>query len=378
MAKAKLTDEQRDQIKRLKAENPGITNAELAENFGVHRSQISRLLGGKSFSKNTGTGEPAELPFSALTLGPNPRTSHSVELLRDLAGSILDRGVLQNLVLFPARNDGLYEIDAGQRRYLAIQLLINEGKLPPDYPVPVRIRETDKAGRLLDQLAENIAREPMNPMDEAEAFRRLVDGCLATADIAAAVGRTQRHVQSRIKLARRLSDRVKTALRAGTVTLAQAEALCDADAGQQAHVLDHLQDHTGKFPTEQSIRVFLRPPAPKPEPDERRSPDPAPVEDSEPEVPAPGTKPESTDPEPESTPVPAARPTLAASPIRVDGTGEILKTMNLRFRFIGVQYAGDGDPMPKSLELYDPDTQARCRYVRDLADLMPAANRRDA
>lgn len=267
-AKAKLTDDQVDEIRAIKAADPSLTNAELGRRFGVDASQISRLLNRKSRAEAQPEIPLAMIPWGRIT--PNIRnvrssmsenTDEALADLEGLASSILDLGLLQPLRVEPierrAEDGATYVLVDGHRRWRAMQLLVQRGKIQADEPVPVIIGgdHDEPADLTLEQLAANLARRAMHPLDEAEAFRRLVEGGVGTEAISRCVGRTQRYVQARLLLARRLGDPAKQALRDGAVTLAQAEALTDADAGQQQHVL--LQIH--RFPTEASIRDFLHP-----------------------------------------------------------------------------------------------------------------------
>ena len=287
-AKAKLTDGQIAEIKALADAEPDLTKAEIARRYGVHKSQISRLLAGKAhadpaFPVTPGLDPGAQIDTGPLRMipwgkiSPNLRNVRSVEAeqgeaaeaeLLELAASILARGLLLPLRVEPldfrGDIDGTeYVVVDGHRRWRALHHLVRCGDLPAEHPVPCLVAppSASTADLALDQLAANLARRDMHPLDEAEAFRRLLDAGHDTAMIAAAVGRTQRHVQSRIALGRRLSAETKAALRVGRITLAQAEALRDADAFQQAHVLAAIT----RFPTEAAIRDFLRPAPARPE-----------------------------------------------------------------------------------------------------------------
>jgi ParB/RepB/Spo0J family partition protein len=286
-AKAKLTEAQIAEIKALAAADPALTKREIARRFNVHHAQISRLLAGKAHaptpphpeqapvgavSKDPANPGPlAMIPWAKIT--PNVRNVRSILSEEDDAGredamalvnSILARGLLQPLRVMPIEREAItgaeFVLVDGHRRWRAMQILVGRKAIPANHLVPCFVAHRNTHPNVtMDQLAANLARRDMHPLDEADAYHHLVDTGRTTDEIGAAVGRTQRHVQSRLALGRRLTERAKTALRDGEISLAQAEALRDADDGQQMHVLSRLH----RFPTEASIRDWLRP---KPEP----------------------------------------------------------------------------------------------------------------
>src|SRR5665213_1225448 len=115
------------------------------------------------------------VPLSSL-LPPkgNPRRTLDTAIIAGLAQSIRADGLLQNLVVCPTEDDN-YRVIAGKRRYLALQLLKKQGVIDGDYGVPVEIR-SDLADDDMLRIAtvENVQREPLPPMEEAEAFAKLL------------------------------------------------------------------------------------------------------------------------------------------------------------------------------------------------------------
>ncbi|MDH3602770.1 MAG: ParB/Srx family N-terminal domain-containing protein, partial [Candidatus Tectomicrobia bacterium] len=106
----------------------------------------------------------------------NPRTSVDSRRIEELAATILQQGVLQNLVVKRAKGRKVaYLVVAGGRRLRALHLLRERGDLPKDYPVPVLIR-TDLSDTEALQAAtvENVQREPLEPLDEAHAYAKLL------------------------------------------------------------------------------------------------------------------------------------------------------------------------------------------------------------
>jgi ParB family transcriptional regulator, chromosome partitioning protein len=194
------------------------------------------------------------VPLSAL-LAPksNPRTTYDNVQIAGLAQSIRADGVLQNLLVRPEGEK--FRVVAGKRRYLALHLLKKEKVIDGTYPVPVDIREgLEDADLLRIATVENIQREQLPPMDEAEAFARMLKDGALIEDVAAKAGVSAQTVKRRVALAS-LSNEAKGAVRDGTITLAVAEALTLGTAEQQRAMLaDFEEDY---LPDADEIRAML-------------------------------------------------------------------------------------------------------------------------
>ncbi len=163
---------------------------------------------------------------------------------RRLVASIRAHGLLQPLVVrpvtaasgddAPAGRPGAYRVTAGHRRLAALRE-VHRGDDAVRVPCVVRSADTDEAADA-QALAENFAREPMHPLDEATAFAKLArdDGRDAEA-IAADFGVAPGYVRQRMKLAD-LSDAVQSAYRAGEIDTATAEAFAAVPPDRQAAV----------------------------------------------------------------------------------------------------------------------------------------------
>jgi len=163
------------------------------------------------------------IPLNKLTESDdNVRRTERKRDIDVLAASIAAHGLLQNLAV-TARDDAKYEVVAGGRRFNALKLLVKQGALAKDWPVPCQIIESGSAREA--SLAENVQRVDMNVMDEVEAFAALVDAGATPDDVARRFGASVRHVEQRLALAR-LSRRIRTAYRKGDVTLDVARAFC--------------------------------------------------------------------------------------------------------------------------------------------------------
>ena len=182
------------------------------------------------------------LPLSAIKPSDlNPRKRFDEAATLELASSIAEHGLLQNLVVRPHPDDeSLWQIVAGERRYRALQLLAEEGKLEPNYPVPITIKEVSDFELLMLATTENIQRSDMTPLEEADAFARLVELGDSEEAIALRTGVALSTVKMRLKLASGLCADARRALEAETINLSQAQALLLASKGLQKELLPRV------------------------------------------------------------------------------------------------------------------------------------------
>jgi ParB family chromosome partitioning protein len=160
-------------------------------------------------------------------LRPNkfqPRGRMDDAKIEDLARSIMANGIIQPIVVRRVENG--YEIIAGERRWRAAQ---RAGLLK----VPVAVRDIPEDRLLAAALIENIQREDLNPLEEAQAYRRLADEFHLTQDqIADAVGKDRSSVANYVRLLR-LPHELRDNIAAGSLSMGHARALLslpDADA----------------------------------------------------------------------------------------------------------------------------------------------------
>ena len=158
--------------------------------------------------------------------GSTPKLS-----IAELAASIKDSGVLQNLIVVKGAR-GLYEVCAGGRRLEALTVLAQADDIPENYPVPVLLVPADKA--LIASLAENVFHIPMHPADEYAAFAKLIGAGKSVEDVAAAFGVTPLVVKRRMKLAA-VSPSLMAQFRDGQIGLdcLMVLASCDDHARQE-------------------------------------------------------------------------------------------------------------------------------------------------
>lgn len=174
------------------------------------------------------------LPLSALTLADSNVRKVAPKEIASLADSILSEGVLQNLVVVTIKKKkgsvATYGVCAGKRRFLALNLLLNEGKITSDYDVPVLIKERDAA--TVASVIENLHRENMHPVDEFVAFKTLADEGLSISEIALRTGFPDRAVRQRLSLGSASPELLAECL-SGRLNLEQLMVLCQVESHEK-------------------------------------------------------------------------------------------------------------------------------------------------
>lgn len=157
-----------------------------------------------------------------------PRKDMDPAKLQELADSISAQGVVQPVVARPV-GEGRYEIIAGERRWRAAQLAgLRE--------LPVVVREVPDQAALAIALIENIQREDLNPLEEAEALKRLLDEYgLTHQQLADAVGKSRATVTNFLRL-NELHPEVKRLLLSGAIEMGHARALLGLEPERQAEL----------------------------------------------------------------------------------------------------------------------------------------------
>lgn len=167
-------------------------------------------------------GAPNTLPVTEMVPGMyQPRTRMDEGALYELAESIKAQGIMQPILvrrLVGGANAGKYEIIAGERRYRAAQLAgLTE--------VPVLVRDVPDESAAAMALIENMQREDLNPLEEAQGLQRLVKEFGLTHEQAAqAVGRSRSAASNLLRLLH-LAEPVQTMLMAGDIDMGHARAL---------------------------------------------------------------------------------------------------------------------------------------------------------
>ncbi len=164
----------------------------------------------------------ASLPVSAIEPHPGqPRRHFAEEALTELAESIAARGVIQPVIVRPL-GGGRYQLVAGERRWRAAQ----KARL---HEIPALVRELEEREVMALALIENIQREDLNPVEEAQAYQRLADDeGMTQAEIAKLVDKSRSHVANLQRLLG-LPEAVLEMVVAGSLSMGHARALVGHD-----------------------------------------------------------------------------------------------------------------------------------------------------
>lgn len=207
------------------------------------------------------------LPIESLV--PNrdqPRKHFEAALLRELADSIRVHGILQPIVCCP-HNDppGSFMIVAGERRWRAAQLA-------GLHDVPVVVRDTPESDRLELAVIENLQRLDLSPIEEAQAYRQLMDVRALTQELLAErLGKDRSTVANALRLLR-LPARVQAMIQEGRLGMSHARALLalESHADMIEIALEAVQKGYSVRAVERAVRARLYPAAPEPEPSEEQ------------------------------------------------------------------------------------------------------------
>ena len=185
----------------------------------MNRKALGRGLGALLSSDSTIDlgAEPSEVDLDSIVPGPmQPRTHFDEAALESLAESIRSHGIVQPLLV--RRKGDRYELVAGERRWRA-------AKLAGITRVPVVVKEVPDESLLEIALIENIQRENLNPIEEAQAYRKLIDTVgLTQESLASRVGRDRSYITNYLRLLK-LTDDVQQLVKEGRLSTGHARAL---------------------------------------------------------------------------------------------------------------------------------------------------------
>lgn len=176
--------------------------------------------------------EPGEaaVEISVSEIDPNPyqpRREFKNEALEELAASIREHGILQPLIV--RKVGGRFQLVAGERRLRAAQIAGLSR-------VPVVLRDMDERQVMIVSLVENLQREDLHPLEEAEAFRRLIEEFGLTQEQAAQqVGKSRSEVANTLRLLR-LSGTARKLLEEGRISAGHARALVNLEPERQEEI----------------------------------------------------------------------------------------------------------------------------------------------
>src|SRR5829696_4571966 len=185
----------------------------------MNRKALGRGLGALLSADSTVDlgAEPSEVDLDSIVPGPmQPRTHFDEASLESLADSIRTHGIVQPLLV--RRRDGGYELIAGERRWRA-------AKLAGISRVPVVVKEVPDDSLLEIALIENIQRENLNPIEEAQAYKKLIGTVGLTQEaLASRVGRDRSYITNYLRLLR-LPDDLQQLVKEGQLSTGHARTL---------------------------------------------------------------------------------------------------------------------------------------------------------
>ena len=203
------------------------------------------------------SAEPStlELPIDAITPNPKqPRKDFDDKALRDLSESVKQSGLLQPVVV--RRVGEGYQLVVGERRWRAAKMAGIER-------IPAVVREASDAQSLELALVENLLREDLNPMEEAEAYQRLLaEFAWTQEDLAQRVARDRSSIANCLRLLK-LPDVIQADLRSGRLTMGHARALLSLDSpAEQLRLREEILTHSWSVrATEQGVQAKRTQPA---------------------------------------------------------------------------------------------------------------------
>ena len=197
---------------------------------------LDALLGGDMDAAPAASNLPSVLAVTQIQAGKyQPRTRMDEVSLSELAASIKTQGIMQPVLVrpLPAGSSTPYEIIAGERRFRAAQMAGLE-------EIPVLVRDVDDQAAAAMALIENMQREDLNPLEEAQGIQRLISDFNFTHEQAAgAVGRSRSAVSNLLRLIN-LAQPVQTMLMAGDIDMGHARALLAVDSANQIALANHV------------------------------------------------------------------------------------------------------------------------------------------
>ena len=183
---------------------------------------LGALLGDYSTAEKAPAGDVRSVVISSIFPNPlQPRREFSEAELAELTSSIGENGLLQPLLVRPA-GPGRYELVAGERRLRSVQRLGWQ-------EVPVVVRRVEDEALLVLALVENLQREELNPLEEAEGYRTLTERFgLTQEEVSRAVGKDRSTVANLLRLLK-LPPSLRRLLEAGELSVGHARALLSVE-----------------------------------------------------------------------------------------------------------------------------------------------------
>jgi ParB family chromosome partitioning protein len=224
----------------------------------MNKRGLGRGLGALLSSTPTETDTLLEVGVEEIEANPNqPRKDFDSKALDELSASIKASGVIQPIIV--RRQGAGYQLVAGERRWRAAR----QAGLPR---IPAILREVTDAESLELALVENLLREDLNPMEEAEAFDKLLARFAWTQEeLAQRIGKERSSIANALRLLR-LPSSIQDDLRAGRLTMGHARALLALTTpAEQLKLRDEILAHDWSVrATEDTVRTAVADRAPRP------------------------------------------------------------------------------------------------------------------
>ena len=191
--------------------------------LGKSLAQLNEEMGKiPDISVLTGAERVVVKPIPLIQISPNPdqpRKTFSENELKELSESIKEKGVLVPIILRPVQNKSyLYEIVAGERRYRA-------AKMAGLSEIPALVKTLNNQNAMEIALIENVQRENLNPIEEAEGYENLMQKCgYSINDVSKLIGKSESYIRNLMRI-NSLPEAVKEMVRNGELSASHARTI---------------------------------------------------------------------------------------------------------------------------------------------------------
>ena len=199
--------------------------------LGKGLAQLNQEMGQiPDISVLTGLERVVVKPIPLVQISPNPdqpRKKFKEQELKELSESIKEKGVLVPIILRTVQNKPyLYEIVAGERRYRAAQMAgLSE--------IPALVKTLTNQNAMEIALIENVQRENLNPIEEAEGYKNLMEKCeYSIEDVSKLIGKSESYIRNLMRI-NSLPESVKEMVRSGELSASHARTIAVSDNPEQ-------------------------------------------------------------------------------------------------------------------------------------------------
>jgi ParB family transcriptional regulator, chromosome partitioning protein len=222
---------------------------------GEHSAALGRGLASLIPGRPGAVEAPSEIPLDRIAANPyQPRQSMDGAELEALTASVAEHGVLQPILVIETLEG--YQLVAGERR-------VRAARLAGLTRIPAVVRQLADQHQLELALVENIQRADLGPLDEANAYRRLIDEFDMTQDsVARKVGRARSTVANSLRLLD-LDEPVQKALADGRISEGHARAIAGVEGADQARLVEIVMARGISVRQTEDLARRLREPAPR-------------------------------------------------------------------------------------------------------------------